>query len=130
MTMFKTNYNSLPDPGYQYPENNYSQTVPEMSMSINEIISRSLKGLPVPQTFKPVYNGDVEVADPSQMDLRDLELMRDHLSATVSDIETAKAKIEDEKRLQKENQEKQRWFDEETKKRTNPTPLPGDLPAS
>lgn len=75
---FRTQYN-----GSEYPKNYEvnklsSMTIPDQTMSIQEILSRYARGLPI-EGKEPVYHGEEYVPDIKTMDLADRqELVEQH----------------------------------------------------
>lgn len=70
---FKTQYNATPDKG----EKNTlpSETVPDQSMTVREIMERYARGLPLGGEKFPVYHGENTPPDLKRMDLTDIEEM-------------------------------------------------------
>lgn len=85
-----------------------SETIPNQSMSIQEILSRWTRGLPMTGAKVPVYNGDDLLPDLKKMDLVEL----DELKRSVKDgVKNAKDKLNAEllkvNKLEKEQREKE-----------------------
>lgn len=56
-----------------------SETVPDQTMSMREIVSRFARGLPIEGAKNPVYNDDMDLPDPKKLDLEELwQLQRDN----------------------------------------------------
>lgn len=78
-----------------------SMTVPDMVLSLQELISKHTQGVPVP-TFQGYYENDQEsdddfdvMPDLNRMDMTEIEEMRDLVNANVDAL---KADVEDYKR--------------------------------
>lgn len=101
MPKFATNYNDVPVS--RKPEINLepSQTVPEQSMSVRELLTRYTTGQPMAGMREPVYNGDLYVPDIAHMDLADrqtyLEELQDKNKNTVRELEEQNRKLEEDK---------------------------------
>lgn len=49
-----------------------SKTVPDQALSLKELITRHTRGIPIP-TFRPVYDGDLNMPDISRMTAIELQ---------------------------------------------------------
>lgn len=99
---FATQYNDL---RIKDPERNTkpSMTVPDMTMSIKEILQRFAKGIPISGEKVPIYDGDEDFfPDVNNMDLADRQAF---IEDSINDIKETRAKFE---RKKQENQEQQR----------------------
>lgn len=104
---FKHNYNGSLFPEYTGEINtDPSMTVPDMSMSIQEIMQRHVQGRPYPKGNKNLlYTGDVPSPDTRTMDIteidamkeRNLELIRDQ-HAEIKNRQELRKKANAEKR--------------------------------
>lgn len=87
---FRTNWN-----GSEYPKkfevnNMPSCTIPDQSMTVQEIITRFANGLPVDGQRVPVYDDDVDmefVPDLAHMDLADREAYIDQAKQNVAELQ-------------------------------------------
>lgn len=91
-----------------------SMTIPDMSYTIQEILIRFSKGLPVTgNTAKPVYNGEMLVPDVKKMDISEIANLRDFMK------EKIEARKQESERIGREKREKeQKEFDEWKKQKT------------
>lgn len=98
-----------------------SETVPDQSMSIPELIDRYVKGLPLTGEKVPVYDGEDDVPDFSKMDLSELEDYRrdvqNELDAYRQRVNDAKVKAEEEKLAKAVQEELKRLKELEAKQK-------------
>lgn len=80
--LFKSNYNGVQTPldlRYEHPSN-ISETVPDQSLTMREILQRHSSGMPLSGGRTPVYNGEDDIPqDLLKMDLADRESYLDSL---------------------------------------------------
>lgn len=69
-----------------------SQTVPDQSMSMKDMLARFVRGLPLPRAKTPIYDGDVDMPDFSQMDLVDVQEMLEKHKAQLTEIRSKRDK--------------------------------------
>lgn len=83
-----------------------SKTVPDQSMTISEIISRTQKGLPVSGVRVPMYNEteDGVLPDVSKMDISEIYELKRQIARTEKELR---------KKLQEQQQEEQQRQTEE-----------------
>lgn len=86
----KTNFNGMFLPKERQRFTQPSETVPDQALTVNEILERFSRGMPVTGTRQPIYHGDeVFVPEFKTLDLADIEEMRDAARNTLKDGETA-----------------------------------------
>lgn len=83
MRKFKNVANVQPSPGYS--PGGKSQTVPDQSMTPQEILLRFTQGKPVPG-YQPQYYDGVLMPDIDAMDLTELQEYKDRLSGQIDDL--------------------------------------------
>lgn len=99
-----------------------SMTIPDMSYTIQEILIRFSKGLPVTgNTAKPVYNGEMLVPDVKKMDISEIANLRDFMKEKIEARKAESEKIGREKR-EKELKEFEEWKKKKTSEEQNPNP--------
>lgn len=82
---FKNHYNAEPSEGEKLfgP----SQTVPDQSMSVTEIMRRYASGLPMQGERVPIYDGDEElIPNWDKMDLADRQQLKAHLEQELYEV--------------------------------------------
>lgn len=99
--------------GDKTPQWGVSLTVPDMTMSLKELVDRHTRGLEVPQ-YQPVYNGYELIPDHRMMDLEEVNQLKKSLQSEISEHEenlkiakdnARKAKDADYARLKKMEEE-------------------------
>lgn len=84
-----------------------SMTVPDMSMSINEIMLRYAQGRPLVKSNHLHYGGDTHYPDPRTMDITEVEEMRERNAHKIKELEELRDKeIEEHKAKRKEKRDK------------------------
>lgn len=95
-TKFRTQYNNQGEPIILRKNTMPSMTVPDQSMTIQEIQTRFASGIPLSQTKIPVYNGEEDMwkgIDPKSLDIVEINaIMRDR----INDIKENKIRVEQE----------------------------------
>lgn len=74
-TKFRTNFNNVGEPIKRKKFTMPSMTVPDQSMTVQEIQIRFAAGIPISQTKVPVYNGEEDFwhgIDPKSLDIVEL----------------------------------------------------------
>lgn len=66
-----------------------SETVPDQSMGVKEIMDRYAKGLPISGQRVPIYEGDTEFPDVKHMDLAEIQELQER---TAEELEQIKEK--------------------------------------
>lgn len=89
-----------------------SQTVPDQTMSIKEILDRYAKGLPLGGQRVPIYEPDSNLPDPRKLDLADREALAEQYTQELTEInqriETLKqAKVDAERAAEEKREEEQ-----------------------
>jgi len=82
-----------------------SKTVPDQSLSIQEILKRYARGLPLSDTRTPLYEGEDEMPDIEKLDLAEREMLADQYRQELEEIKAkanALAKANFEKRVKEE----------------------------
>lgn len=96
-----------------------SMTIPDMSFTIQEILIRFSKGLPISgNASKPVYNGELLVPDVKKMDISEIADLRDFMKEKIAERKAESERIGKEKR-----EKEQREFDEWKRQKSNPQPV-------
>jgi len=67
--------------------NKPSQTVPDQTMSIREILTRYAKGLPIESGKVPIYEGEDYTPDPRHMDLADRQEYMEYAKNQIREIQ-------------------------------------------
>lgn len=83
------NYNEVVPIGVYEKETGPSMTVPDMSLSVSELLERHTRGLPIPQ-FVPTYTDEeheLESIDFLHLDLTEQDELRDHLKESVASMQ-------------------------------------------
>lgn len=98
---FRTQFSEVPNPVDLSEFNDEpSMTVPDQAMSIQEIMHRHVRGLPVPKNSKMFYGGDKlypPVHAMSHMDITDAQRMLQ------SQMETKDKELDDKRKRRKES---------------------------
>ena len=113
-TKFKTRENAKPS----NPEINSgeSQTIPDCSISMREIINRFQRGIPVTRSLRqPVYNENFDY--PDNMEFDDVHSAKLEQKQNIKDLETKKREYE----KAKEEQQKTKANDDFQKKSSEPS---------
>lgn len=84
-----------------------SETVPDQSMSIKEILLRYSKGLPLGGGKVPMWDEEDDFPDPKTLDLSELEDMRIEAEETIKSYSDRKKKLDVEKQQREEKEYKQ-----------------------
>lgn len=107
---FKTIYNSTPDKGEKVSKK--SMTIPDMSMSIKEIMRRHASGLPISGERVPIYQEE-EMPNLQKLDISELHQLKKQTDEEIQDIQEelraadlAKAKEEENARIEAEVQKR------------------------
>lgn len=103
-----------------------SLTVPDQTMSLKDIISRFVRGLPLP-SFGAEYNEDGDVPDFNKMDLSEIYDWRDLHTQKLTDLRDKAVKEGNEAR-QKQLEAEEKQFEERFKKYQNEKSQKGNLP--
>lgn len=64
-----------------------SKTIPDQTMSIQEIMDRHARGLPISGAKVPIYDADDPMPDMARMDLVDIQEMREIAQNNVNEIQ-------------------------------------------
>jgi len=117
---FKHNYNAEEFPAR--PERNSGEVVtqPDMAMTVQEMLERHKRGLPVEAGKVPIWMGEEELPDLSKMDLVDRQAFVEMVADKLADI---KEKIRQADELKKQKAEADR-FEMEVQKRLKALPKP------
>lgn len=93
----KTPWNAIPDKGRLITDP--SLTVPNQSMSVQEIMRRNAQGLPLHGARIPIYDGeDAYVPDHRTLDLVDLHEMAEANAQNIDDLKRKAMQEQEEKR--------------------------------
>ena len=105
---------------YNYEEQEYevnnlpSETVPDQSMSMSEIMRRFASGLPIAGAKVPIYNGEEDLPDLSRMDLAEQQEFMDQTKDEITDLKNRFAKEQNiRKQKEKEEQERKRKYEDQ-----------------
>jgi hypothetical protein len=71
--MFKTNINGHTYDKTYEKNTKPSETIPDQSMSVKELMQRHAQGLPLGGERVPIYNGETDLPDMYRMDLAERE---------------------------------------------------------
>lgn len=102
-TIFKTRINATPSEG-EIQLNRDILTVPDSAHSMREILHRFSQGIPLTGRSNPVYNPEWEYDDFANMDIEELETLKEEYRRSVS--VKRKEVIADHMKKQKEEDEK------------------------
>jgi len=95
---------------YEYSDKP-SQTIPDQTMSVKEILSRYSRGLPLEGNKTPIYNGEEIIPDLRRMDLSEIQEMQQENQRYITE-ETEKIETE-----QREKKRKKKYEEIETELR-------------
>lgn len=98
---FKSWYNSLPEEGKVFTKE--SMTQPDQTMSIEQLLQRHVRGLPL-QGKTPVFMGD----DPNQLGLTEEEFQKMEITDRMEYVETQRALVEEMRKDLMEKEKKTR----------------------
>lgn len=115
---FKHNYNAEDFPSRAEYNNKDVLTQPDMAMSVQEMLDRHKRGLPVEAGKVPIYNGEEELPDLSKMDLTERQAYVEAVADRLADI---KEKLKAVEALKKEKAEAAR-IEAEVQKRLKELP--------
>lgn len=118
---FKNNYNADEFPARQERNSGEVVTQPDMAMTVQEMLERHKRGLPVESGKVPIWMGDEELPDLSKMDLVDRQAYVEMVADRLADI---KEKLREVEELKKRKAEADR-FEAEIQKRLKALPQPG-----
>lgn len=103
-----------------------SETVPNQSMSVQEMVERYNSGLPMRGQKVPIYNGDEPLPDISNLDLADAQAITEAIADQLADVKgriTAAKSIAENKaeieRIEKLVQERLKKIQDEAKPKPN-----------
>lgn len=127
---WKTQFNSM-----QFPKDHEisflpSNTIPDRSMSVREILDRYARGLPITGKKVPIYDEQNDLPDHRSLDLIDLAEMREEVKEKIADISDKQKKkqqaahdkeVEEAaaKKLLKLEEDKAKKSDDKSEKSTN-----------
>lgn len=112
---FKTPYNQRDVVSVGEVNNEPSQTVPDQSMSMSEILRRFAKGLPLGNEQVPLYEGEDDLfngINPKTLDLAEMQALREDAAAELEQISINLQNKKDQaafKKKLKELEEKQKF---------------------
>lgn len=92
-----------------------SETVPDMSMSVNEILTRFAQGRPLSVSNNLHYTGDDYTPDVRTMDLVELEEMRRANAERINELNKKLEEVDKEKRSKKEKDKLRKEIEQELK---------------
>lgn len=104
-----------------------SQTVPDQTLSLKELLDRYARGLPIVGEKFPIYNGDEEdLPDLKKMDLSEIADLKEKLDKQIKE-QQGELLIQQHAETKKQNEIEQRklfkkWQDEETMEEQAPKP--------
>lgn len=104
-----------------------SQTVPDQTMSLKELLERYARGLPIDGDNFPVYNGDDEyLPDLKKMDLSEIADLKEEVQNAIKEQKAdLLEKQHEETRKQNEIEQRKlfkKWQDEENEANAPTTP--------
>lgn len=99
---FQTQYNRHKVKGEK--TSSISKTIPDQSMSVNEIMRRYTNGLPISGGKVPMYEGEESMPDLTKMDLADRQALLEAASEEIKDLrqKNTQRKIEATKRREQQ----------------------------
>lgn len=92
-----------------------SETVPDMSMSVNEILTRFAQGRPLSVSNNLHYTGDEYTPDVRTMDLVELEEMRRANAERINELNNKLEEVDKEKKSKKEKDKLRKEIEQELK---------------
>lgn len=100
-----------------------SETIPDQSMSLREMVRRHQMGLPVPAGHQPIWDEEDQMPDFRTLDLAEIEEYKNKYLEKIQEIEenqkTVAQRRQEKKELEKIEALKQQWLVEQTAKSTN-----------
>lgn len=101
---FKSQWNGVQSPKRYEKVSTLSQTIPDQTMSVSEIMNRYAKGLPLTGERVPVYHGDEEfVPDIKTLDLSEIEDMKIKAQNSIDENRKKLRDLDEERKKIKEN---------------------------
>lgn len=65
-----------------------SETVPDQTMSVSEILNRYARGLPIGGSKVPIYEDDNDLPDPRTLDLAERQELKEQYTTEIQKIRT------------------------------------------
>lgn len=103
-----------------------SMTIPDQSMTVQEMVDRYNSGLPMRGQRVPIFNGDDPLPDISQMDLADAQTVTEAIADQLADVKaridaakTTAEKRQELERIEKLVQERLKTIQDEQKTKQN-----------
>lgn len=121
MLKIKTPYNAKEFPVKGESSKLPSMTVPDQSMSVQEILRRYASGLSPLGERVPVYDGDEEVPDLKKMDLAEIEQLKKDTSDYIANVGS---EIRNKVKKPKFKQKPIDFEEAEVVEEKNPSPTP------
>lgn len=101
---FKSQWNGEQSPKRYEKVSALSQTIPDQTMSVSEIMNRYAKGLPLTGERVPIYHGDEEfVPDIKTLDLSEIEDLKIQAQNSIDENRRKLAQLDAERKKIKEN---------------------------
>lgn len=94
-----------------------SQTIPNQTMGLRELLTRFGRGLPITGEKFPMFHGEDTPPDLTKMDLADVETLRDNVAADIKakqeQLQSEQQRIDKELNDRRQKEQFQRWKEEE-----------------
>lgn len=134
--VIRTPYTNKFYPRKLEPENNVGKTVPDMSLTIRQILNKHGVGGIFSNGKTPIYLGDVELPNIEMMELADIKVLEEQVMERIAirrkeELEAKEAEIKRRKEAEVDRLAQQKMEEYLTRKRfvdkgTTPTPNPND----
>jgi len=104
---FQTQYNAATRERYYEVNNDPSETIPDQTMSVKEILTRYASGLPIDGQKVPIYENDEDPLHGVNWNTLDLSEKADFIQALKSDIEETRKNWDEQEKRRKQKQAKE-----------------------
>lgn len=105
---------------HTYVKDSTSQTVPDQTLTMRQLLDRYSRGIPIGNAKTPIYDGeDVNPVDVEHMDLADREDYFNSIKTELNELQSKAADREAKKRKAKADAELANRLSEELAKREN-----------
>lgn len=88
MKTIKNTLNAATRPKQYERNNGVSQTIPDQTMSVRELLERYARGLPISGAKQPVYHGEEYVPDLNRMDLAEIQELKDNTKTRIDELKS------------------------------------------
>jgi len=86
---FQTIFNRHLFPHTGEVNNMPSRTIPDQTLSMQEILTRYARGLPLTNGKQPIYNGDEDLPDLKTMDLAEIQEYKENIQSQIKEYTNA-----------------------------------------